>query len=112
MSVPSLTLDLFRAGPVLPLLNMGFTVVCVARNGTKLTTMMRKMDKLAGELVVPLSKPLAECGSSPDALFAAAGADLLTQTPELIEWISALFPEKTLVIDSLAYLDGEAGVSL
>jgi hypothetical protein len=80
---------------------MGFTVVCVARNGRKLTALMKRMDKLAGELVVPLSKPQRECRDH-NALFEAAGADLLTQTPELIEWISGLFPDKTLVLDSLA----------
>jgi len=96
-------------GPAIDLLNMGFTVVCVSRNGRKLRALMRRMDRVAGELVVPLSKPEREC-RDPSELFAAAGADLLTQGPELIEWISGLFPEKTLVLDSLAYLDGEAGV--
>eukprot|EP00035_Acanthoeca_spectabilis_P038059 m.49751 g.49751 ORF g.49751 m.49751 type:complete len:541 (+) comp8979_c0_seq1:2527-4149(+) len=96
-------------GPVSTLLNMGFTVVCVARNGRKLNALMRRMDKLAGELVVPLNKPQRECQDN-DELFEAAGADILTQTPELIDWISGLFPDSTMVVDSLAYLDGEAGV--
>lgn len=81
---------------------MGFTVVCVARNGRKLNALMRRMDKLAGELVVPLNKPQRECQDN-DELFEAAGADILTQTPELIDWISGLFPDSTMVVDSLAY---------
>eukprot|EP00038_Savillea_parva_P005036 m.146394 g.146394 ORF g.146394 m.146394 type:complete len:519 (+) comp11644_c0_seq12:32-1588(+) len=96
-------------GPAQTLLNMGFTVVCVARNGRKLSALMGQMDHVAGELVVPLSRPQRECKDKYE-LREAAGADLLTQAPELIEWISGLFPDKTLIIDQLAYLDGEAGV--
>ena len=44
------------------------------------------------------------------AISGVAGADLIAQTPEVIAWLSSLFPEKVLVIDSLVYLDGEANV--
>merc|ERR1712023_486533 len=36
-----------------------------------------------------------------------AGADALSQTPEIAEWLSRIVPGKTLYIYSLIYLDGE-----
>ena len=36
-----------------------------------------------------------------------AGADALTQVPEIAQWLTNLLPDKTFYIASLIYLDGE-----
>lgn len=45
-----------------------------------------------------------------DAVASLAGANLITQTPEIRTWLASLAPGKRLVIGSYAYLDGEAHV--
>lgn len=98
-------------GPFKSLMEVGATVVAISRNGAKLATLISSMDKCAGSVVVPLS---VEQSTLPEddvtGLSSVAGADLIAQTPEVIAWLSQLFPEKTLVLDMLVYLDGEANV--
>jgi len=36
-----------------------------------------------------------------------AGADAMTQVPEIADWLCKLLPDKTFYIASLIYLDGE-----
>ena len=42
-----------------------------------------------------------------DSLAKCAGADALTQTPEIGSWLGSLFPKEKIYIYSLIYLDGE-----
>ena len=35
-----------------------------------------------------------------------AGADVLTQTPEIRDWLAQLLPDKELVVGGYIYLDG------
>jgi hypothetical protein len=58
-------------------------------------------------LIAPLSQSVA-ADTPPDQWIALAGANLLTDTPELIAWLSSL--ESSLDIAALAYLDGERHV--
>jgi hypothetical protein len=45
-----------------------------------------------------------------DADWDHAGADLLTDTPEIAAWLGELWPDEALHIGSIAYLDGERHV--
>eukprot|EP00041_Stephanoeca_diplocostata_P019539 m.423081 g.423081 ORF g.423081 m.423081 type:complete len:524 (-) comp21330_c0_seq21:2605-4176(-) len=95
-------------GPLETLMELGFTVVCVARNGRKLSRVLEKMESFAGTIVVPLTQA-QESLDSPEAFAGAAGADLLADLPALCKWVTELYPEKRLIFDNLAYLDGESG---
>eukprot|EP00658_Telonema_sp_P-2_P006761 TRINITY_DN12552_c0_g2_i1.p1 TRINITY_DN12552_c0_g2~~TRINITY_DN12552_c0_g2_i1.p1 ORF type:complete len:388 (+),score=79.61 TRINITY_DN12552_c0_g2_i1:215-1378(+) len=95
-------------GPVLPLLDLGATVVAVARPGTKLQGLMTKAKCMAGTLVVPMS-PSSE-PQDPEQVDSILGCDLITQMPEAVAWLKDVLPERTLVVQHLVYLDGAAHV--
>ena len=60
-------------------------------------------------MLVPLSRPQQAIeGDDDDASLATvAGCDVITQAPQLIAWLSALLPEKTMVLGSYIYIDGK-----
>jgi hypothetical protein len=60
-------------------------------------------------LIAPLSQSVAP-DTPPEHWIALTGANLLTDTPELIAWLSTL--ESALDIAALAYLDGERHVRM
>jgi hypothetical protein len=45
-----------------------------------------------------------------DEIAEVSGANLLTQTPEILDWLRATCPGKPLVVGAYAYLDGELHV--
>ncbi|HSH05196.1 MAG TPA: hypothetical protein VLL52_21960 [Anaerolineae bacterium] len=57
-----------------------------------------------GRLLAPVSQPVA-ADAEPESWFDLAGADLLTQTPEIGQWLSTL--DADLDMAAIAYLDGE-----
>ena len=98
------------AGPTLPLLRLGATVVAVARPGKKLESLIATVkgdEAYRGVLFVPKL-----------GLDGPQGADVLAQVPELVDFISSLpnmnslhtRDAKSVVIGSYIYLDGEAHV--
>ncbi|MFP2913138.1 hypothetical protein ACLESD_50670, partial [Pyxidicoccus sp. 3LFB2] len=60
-----------------------------------------------GRLLAPVAST-APVGEGAEHVLAEAGADLLTQTPELAAWLRSL--SRDLDVASLAYLDGERHV--
>lgn len=64
-----------------------------------------------GELRFPVRERVAESATD-DALADLAGADLLTQAPEVASWICAQAPAETLCIGNYTYLDGAKFVRL
>ena len=56
-----------------------------------------------GTLLAPIEATTDGVGDSGVAVPEVAGASVLSQLPEIIEWLSALEPDKTMVIDSLVY---------
>lgn len=95
-------------GPVKTLLELGCTVACVSRRGKKLENLVLSIDSHAGKLLLPVSK-IPKSQLVPDVA-SACGANILTELPEIIEWLGQLCPGKTLIVDSLVYLDSEANV--
>ena len=95
------------------LADMGATMACVARPGKKMKDLIANAKKSPCTILLPLKDGARdnidmEVGNiNTDNL---AGADLITDAPELAEWIVNLSSEKKLVIISLAYLDGEKHV--
>lgn len=113
--------------PAKPLLARGASVAVVARGSARLRAIAEyAAASPGGTLYLPLapandgnendnddddddaSPPVGSTLS--DAAASRAGANLITQTPEIRTWVASLAPGKRLVIGSYAYLDGEAHV--
>lgn len=99
-------------GPLHFLLRCGATVVAIARGSpAKWKEMILQAQTTPGSLVFPLSKAT---DGSVTGLSAAAGADLLTDTPEICAWLAALLPTlpSPATIGTYTYLDGELNVRI
>ncbi len=101
-------------GPLDFLLDCGATIVAVARGGSsnegKWRKLLERAQSSAGTLIVPLNKDVP---SSDLTLMAAnAGADCLSDAPELAKWISEILPNSSSRwnIGCYIYLDGESFV--
>eukprot|EP01006_Ploeotia_vitrea_P014594 TRINITY_DN3964_c0_g1_i1.p1 TRINITY_DN3964_c0_g1~~TRINITY_DN3964_c0_g1_i1.p1 ORF type:complete len:724 (-),score=94.91 TRINITY_DN3964_c0_g1_i1:984-3155(-) len=93
-------------GPVHSLLKQGATVIGVDINREGVWKMLINAARNSpGRLIFPMSKPQKEC-TTDDALFKAAGCDLLTQVPEVRNWLLTVEPGKPLIIGSYCYLPG------
>jgi len=95
-------------GPVQTLLSLGATVVAISRKGTKLRELLQYASKSPATVIVPMAA--ASVGEDNESIAAAAGADVLTDAPALVDWLSEIAPGKRLVIGSYIYLDSEAHV--
>lgn len=98
--------------------SQGATVAAVARKGAKLHSLAEFARTTPGTLLLPVPKnPPSDPNSSADVSdVSAAGADLLTQGPEILTWLSGIFSGRKettnhkFVIGAYVYLDGEAHV--
>mmetsp|Transcript_25015 Transcript_25015/g.35841 ORF Transcript_25015/g.35841 Transcript_25015/m.35841 type:complete len:581 (+) Transcript_25015:116-1858(+) len=100
-------------GPVIPLAQLGATIVAVARPGKKLEALIQEIQTTTkAELILPvkIQKQISDSSETIGGNNQTPGADLLHDTPQLARWIASLCPQKQLVIVPLAYLDGEANV--
>ena len=92
-------------GPLLVLLAAGANIVAVDLNRApiweRLITLARAS---AGTMVFPLSKPEAELKGDDAALFAAAGCNLFTQTPEIRNWLLKVLAKDFALLPPLLLL--------
>jgi len=58
-----------------------------------------------------LKKPQKDISSS-DELYKQAGSNLITQAPEINNWLQTVYPDKKLTVGCYVYLDGEAHVKV
>jgi len=81
-----------------------------------------------GTLTFPVKKPLSELKSSSGSdsatitcgnelvnaqeLYANSGANLITQAPEINNWLQTVYPDKPLTVGCYVYLDGENHVKV
>jgi hypothetical protein len=94
-------------GPLRLLLDLGASVIAIDINRPHVwSSLLALARSSSGTLTFPLS---AEQSTLQDdaALAAAAGANLLTQTPEILDWLKGVFLKEPLVVGAYAYLDGE-----
>jgi len=88
---------------------MGATVIAIARpNPEKWQQLLNSAAQSAGTLLFPIRDCPAD--AKPNILANHAGADLLTDTPEIAQWLNTF--EQALNIGCYAYLDGEKHVRL
>jgi len=100
-------------GPVRPLLEAGATVAAVAtRRPKRWEDLLNFARGTAGTLLVPVLE--GKQAADDQDLAAAAGADLLTETPAVVEWLVRCGQEATgkVTLGTYLYADGEANVRL
>ncbi|CAM9418525.1 unnamed protein product [Ectocarpus fasciculatus] len=101
-------------GPLKLLLELGANIVAIDLDRPAIwQRLLGLAEDSCGTMIFPLKegKPQASL-SSREELCAAAGANLLAHTPEILNWLKTVSPEKPLVVGSYAYLDGELHVRL
>lgn len=100
-------------GPFLVLMALGANVIAVDLDRPNIWKRLVGIarDSPGGSLTFPLTKPQSECADD-DALFAAAGCNLFTQTPMIRDWCLDLYPGKPLRVGSYAYLNGALHVQV
>eukprot|EP00051_Salpingoeca_urceolata_P027182 m.480339 g.480339 ORF g.480339 m.480339 type:complete len:781 (+) comp21794_c0_seq1:714-3056(+) len=97
-------------GPLQILLDHGANIVALDLDRPHIWERLIGMAKKScGTMILPLKVPNAEA-TSLEAVYANAGCNLFTQTPEICNWITALEPTKDFTVGGYAYLDGEAHV--
>uniref|UniRef100_A0A7S0MV08 Uncharacterized protein n=1 Tax=Pyramimonas obovata TaxID=1411642 RepID=A0A7S0MV08_9CHLO len=96
--------------PLKALLALGCTVVAIQRPSPRVVKLIQAAKASPGTLILPAKPGTDTTGMADETLAQVAGADVLTQTPEIRDWLAQLLPEKDLVIGSYIYLDGEAHV--
>ncbi|CAM9587436.1 unnamed protein product [Chrysoparadoxa australica] len=96
-------------GPLLFLMELGANVVAVDLDRPGIWKRLLGIAKdSCGTMTFPLS---VEQSSVDEAdLVNFAGCNLLTQTPEIANWVEKIHPGKPLVVGAYAYLDGELHV--
>lgn len=98
-------------GPLPYYLKYGANVIGVDLNRPQIwKRLMTMASNSSGSLIFPLRKPEKEVTA--DTLHEHAGANLISECPEIRNWISSLFPDKRLTIGSFAYLDAAAHVQV
>jgi len=99
-------------GPFLMLMALGANVIAVDldREGIwkRLITIAQQS---SGTLTFPLKKPQSEIGSD-EELYKNAGSNLITQAPEILNWLQTVYPDKPITVGCYVYLDGEAHVKV
>lgn len=70
--------------------------------------LIEAVENSTATITFPLKKPQSEL--SREELYENAGCNLLTNTPEIKNWVAGLYPDKVLNVGCYAYLDGELHV--
>lgn len=92
-------------GPFQTLMQMGANVVAIDIDIPAVwERLLSVAQRSAGRFTFPLKKPQSQCADAKE-LAQNAGANLITQAPEIANWIASLYPDKKLVLGSYVYLD-------
>jgi len=93
-------------GPVIDLLSLCATV-CAADIAIPALweRLIKAAHKLPGTLIFPVKTGTAKNVSDAE-LAAAAGCNMIEQTPEILQWLQTVLPERHHVIGEYAYADG------
>lgn len=97
-------------GPLQVLLSLGAHVIAIDLDRAPIWERLVGMARNScGKMTFPLKVKESDVTSDAE-MFANAGSNLFTQTPEICNWLKTIHKGKDLVIGSYAYLDGEAHV--
>eukprot|EP01119_Soliformovum_irregulare_P020203 TRINITY_DN6509_c0_g3_i1.p1 TRINITY_DN6509_c0_g3~~TRINITY_DN6509_c0_g3_i1.p1 ORF type:complete len:527 (-),score=168.14 TRINITY_DN6509_c0_g3_i1:62-1642(-) len=99
-------------GPYSVLMALGANIVAIDLDRAPIWKRLIGIAKNScGTLTFPLKKPQSQIKSE-DELFENAGSNLITQAPEINNWLQTVYPDKPLVVGCYVYLDGEAHVKV
>eukprot|EP00301_Raphidiophrys_heterophryoidea_P026923 c9393_g1_i1.p1 GENE.c9393_g1_i1~~c9393_g1_i1.p1 ORF type:complete len:771 (-),score=263.09 c9393_g1_i1:258-2495(-) len=99
-------------GPLRVLLALGANIVAVDINVPRVwKALIELAENSCGTMYFPLSKPQDSLATRED-LCAAAGCDLMGETPEVKNWLVDVCEDKPLMVGSYAYLDADRFVRL
>jgi len=98
--------------PYLVLMALGANVVAVDLDRDFIwKRLITIAEQSCGTLTFPLKKPQKDIQSADD-LYKNAGSNLITQAPEILNWLKAIYPGKQLTVGCYVYLDGDAHVKV
>lgn len=96
-------------GPILVLLALGANIIALDLDRPGIwKRLLGLVENSHGTMTFPLKKPQAEC--SGEEIYENAGCNLFTETPEIANWVSSLYPKESFIMGAYAYLDGELHV--
>jgi len=100
-------------GPFRVLMELGANVIAIDLDRSNIWKRLVGIARNSpgGSITFPLIKPQASCSNDED-LYAAAGCNLFTQTPILRDWLLDLYPTKSMIVGSYAYLNGALHVQV
>jgi len=98
-------------GPFLVLMSLGANVIAVDLDRENIWERLISVAKLSsGTLTFPLKKPQNDF--PPEDVSKYAGSNLITQAPEINNWLQGLYTDKQITVGCYVYLDGEAHVKV
>eukprot|EP00611_Tribonema_gayanum_P018916 TRINITY_DN3221_c0_g1_i3.p1 TRINITY_DN3221_c0_g1~~TRINITY_DN3221_c0_g1_i3.p1 ORF type:complete len:570 (-),score=234.90 TRINITY_DN3221_c0_g1_i3:293-1939(-) len=96
-------------GPLRLLLELGANVIAVDLDRPHIWTSLLALARASsGTMTFPTKGDTA--GMSDEQIAGVAGCNLLTETPEILDWLRSTHAGKPLVVGAYAYLDGELHV--
>jgi len=98
-------------GPYLALMALGANVIALDLDRPNIWKRLISIaENSSGSLTFPLKKPQKDLNK--DEIFDNAGCNLITQAPEVYNWLKDVYPDKELMIGCYVYLDGDAHVKV
>jgi hypothetical protein len=99
-------------GPFLALMELGANIIAVDLDRAPIwKRLITKARESCGTITFPLKRPQSEIKSD-EELYENAGSNLITQAPEINNWLKTVYPDKNLTVGCYVYLDGEAHVKV
>jgi len=99
-------------GPFLVLMALGANIIAVDLDRAPIwKRLLTVAENSCGTITFPLKKPQKDIQSK-DELYDQAGGNLITQAPEINNWLQSVYPEKPITVGCYVYLDGEAHVKV
>jgi hypothetical protein len=99
-------------GPFLVLMALGANVIAIDLDRPQIWKRLLTIAKQSsGSMTFPMKVEQSSCAND-DELYAAAGCNLFTQTPQIRDWLIDLYPNKQFVVGSYAYLNGALHVQV
>jgi len=99
-------------GPFLVLMALGANIIAIDLDRAPIwKRLLTIAEQSSGTITFPMKKPQTEIKSN-DELYEQSGSNLITQAPEISNWLQSLYPDKAFTVGCYVYLDGEAHVKV
>jgi len=99
-------------GPFSLLMALGANIIAIDLDRSGIWKRLIEIaENSPGTITFPMKKAQSECKSN-DELYENAGSNLITQAPEINNWLQTVYPDKKLTVGCYVYLDGEAHVKV